>query len=355
MIKQEDQNNRKAPAHKTITSWLITQLEQLPHTRHSFFKLATVCYSITFVFLLISLLGNHISKIQIVGAIVIPLLFLTVVGIGTWLRKRLAQRFSPSLKRNEMLFRLVSTVSTPHPSNNNEFIFRRFRPSTTEPYYFPPSDNDRLLVEVAKLKGTSFLGAAREDTLDNKLRRNHAHQRKNPFCLMLVSDKNKLNNSLSFIGFTHLIPVNEATYNQYLTGEIGDNDLNSDRVCGPDEAAFGVIIFSLGLERYRLKQVFKNKPNGKFDRLLSKVGLPPFRANAMYTAEFDLWVGLIYHLRLLLQNQNMVQWPATILAKSFNAKVVHMLEGAGFNKRKEVSADGEALFELKLTLHEASR
>ena len=75
----------------------------------------------------------------------------------------------------------------------------------------------------------------------------------------------------------------------------------------------------------------------------------------MYTAEFDLWVGLIYHLRLLLQNQKIAQWPATILAKSFNSKVVHMLEGAGFNKREELSADGESLFELKLTLHETNR
>lgn len=355
MIKQKHQNKRKERAHKMIAGWLIMQLEQLPHTRQSFFQLATVCYSLTFVFLLISLFGNNISKIQIVGAIVIPLIFLTIVGIGIWLRKRLAQRFSPSLKRNEMLFRLVSTVSTPHPSNKNEFVFRRFRPRTTEPYYFPPSDNDRLLAEAAKLNSTSFLGAAREDTLDNKQRRIHANQRKNPFCLMLLSDKNQSSNSLSFIGFTHLIPVNEATYHQYLAGEIGDNDLNSDRVCGLDEAAYAVIIFSLGLERYRLKQVFKNKPNGKFDRLLSKIGLPPFRTNAMYTAEFDLWVGLIYHLRLLLQNQKIAQWPATILAKSFNSKVVHMLEGAGFNKREELSADGESLFELKLTLHEASR
>lgn len=355
MIKQKNQSNRKETAHKTTSSWLVMQLEQLPHTRQSFFKLATVCYSFTFIFLLVSLLTNNVNKTQIVGAIVLPLLFLTIVGIGTWLRKRLAQRFSPSLKRNEMLFRLVSTVSTPHSSNKHEFVFRRFRPKTTEPYYFPPPDNDRLLAEAAKLNSSSFLGAARKDTQENKLRRNHAHQRKNPFCLMLVSDKYKPNNSFSFVGFTHLIPVNETTYNRYLTGEIGDNDLMPELVCALDEPAFAVIIFSLGLERYRLKQVFKNKPNGKFDRLLSKVGLPPFRANAMYTAEFDLWVGLIYHLRLLLQNQKIVQWPATILAKSFNSKVTHMLEGAGFSKREEVSADGEALFELKLTLHEASR
>ena len=347
--------SRQEPVHKKFVSWMIKQLEQLPHTRQSFFKLATVCYSLTFIFLLISLFGNSISKTQIIGAIVFPLLFLFIVGLGTWLRKRLEQRFSPSLKRNEMLFRLVSTVSTPHPSRKNEYVFRRFRPSTTDPYYFPPSDNDRLLAEAAKLSSTSFLGAASQDTLEDKLTRNYAHQRKNPFCLMLVSDKNKPNNALSFIGFTHLIPVNEITYNQYLAGKIGDNDLNANHVCGTDEAAFAIIIFSLGLERYRLKQVFKSRPNGKLDRMLSKVGLPPLRANAMYTAEFDLWVGLIYHLRLLLQNQNIVQWPATILAKSFNSKVMHMLEGAGFSKREEYTADGESLFELRLTLHEASR
>jgi hypothetical protein len=101
--------------------------------------------------------------------------------------------------------------------------------------------------------------------------------------------------------------------------------------------------------------MFKNRPIGKFDQMLSKIGLPPFRANDLYEAEFDLWVGLIHHLRQLLQNQKTVQWPVSIIAQSFNKKVIRVLEDAGFNKREETSADGEPLFELKLSLNETAR
>ena len=100
--------------------------------------------------------------------------------------------------------------------------------------------------------------------------------------------------------------------------------------------------------------MFKNRPIGKFDQLLSKIGLPPFRANDLYEAEFDLWIGLIHHLRQLLQNQQTVQWPINIIAQSSNSKVIRVLEDTGFNQREDTSADGEPLFELKLNLHQTA-
>lgn len=172
---------------------------------------------------------------------------------------------------------------------------------------------------------------------------------------MLISHKDNTSNTLTFTGFTHLTPVSEATYKKYLNGKISDYDFGADLVCSLDEPAFAIIIFSQGLDPYRLKQVFRNRSMGKLDQLLSNIGLPPFRTNDMYEAEFELWVGLIHHLRQLLQNQKIVQWPAYILAKSYNLKVMQILESAGFNKREETSADGESLFELKLTLHETAR
>lgn len=355
MTKRIPQNHRQAPANKTIIDWLMKQLQQLPSTRQAFFKLAAACYTLTLVFLLASMFGESISKAEVIAAILVPLLFLIIVGVGLWLRKRLDQQFSPSVKRKEMLYRLLSTVTKPHPNRKGEYVFKRFRPSTTAPYHFPPSDNDKLIAESAKLNSALFLGASHEDTLDIKLCRNRSHQRKNPFSLMLISHQNKTSGTLTFIGFTHLVPVNEETYNNYLDGKIADTDYSSDLVCSLDEPAFAIILFSQELDRYRLKQVFKNKTMGKLDRLLSRIGLPPFRANDMYEAEFELWVGLIHHLRQLLQNQKTVRWPTTILAKSFDSKVMRILEEAGFNKREETSADGESLFELKLTLQEATR
>lgn len=340
-------------AHQSVIGWLIKQLRQLPSTRQAFFKLATVCYSLTFLFLVASLFGERVSKVEVAGAILLPLLFLVLVGFGAWVRQRIDQRFSPSFKRKVMLHRLVSTVTKPHPSNADEYIFKKFRPSTVTPYHFPPPDNDRLIAEAAKLNCAVFLGSAYEDTIDSKQRRNHSHQLKNPYSLMLVSHQDKSSTALKFIGFTHLIPVNEATYHQYLDGKIQDNAFSADLVCSLDEPAYAVIIFSLGIERYRMKRLFKSRSIGKVDRVLSKIGLPPYRANDLYDAEYDLWVGLIYHLRQLLQHQTTVQWPTNILAQSFNKKVMHVLTDAGFKQRTETSADGEPLFELKLSLHEA--
>lgn len=348
-------NDRQEPFYKTVINWLIKQLQQLPDTRQAFFKLATVSYSLTFLFLLVSLFGENISKSTIAGAILLPLIFLFVIGIGLWLRKRIDQQLSPSVKRKELLINLLSTVSKPHPNKKNEFVFKRFRPSSTEPYHFPSSDNDKLIAEVAKVSSAMLTGDIFEDSVAHKRSRNYAHQHKNPFCLMLISHKDNANNTLTFTGFTHLIPVNEATYKKYIDGKITDHDFSSELVCRLNEPAFAVIIFSQGLDPYRLKQVFKNRSMGKFDRFLSSIGLPPFRENDMYEAEFELWVGLIHHLRQLLQNQKIAQWPTFILAKSYNLKVMQILEGAGFNKRKETSADGESLFELKLTLHETTR
>lgn len=345
-------SRRNLLAHKTIIAWLIKQLRQLPTTRQAFFKLAAACYSLTFIFLIITLLGDSVSKLEIIIAIVLPLIILIIVGAGAWLRKRIDQRFSPSVNRNKMLNRLARTVTSPHPTNADEYIFKRFRPRSTEPYHFPPADNEKLIAEAAKLDCAVFLGSAYEDSLESKLHRNHTHQSKNPFSVMLVSLNDKTSGTLKFIGFTHLIPVSEATYDQYLNGKITDKDFNAGLVCKPHEPAFAVIIFSLGLERYRLKEVFKNNNRGKFDMLLSNIGLPPIGANDMYEAEFNLWVGLIYHLRQLLDNQKTAQWPTRILAPSFNKKVMRILEGAGFKKRPETSANGESLFELKLSLND---
>jgi hypothetical protein len=352
-MKPNPLNQQQEPIHKKVISWLVKQLEQLPYTRQAFFKLATASYSLTFLFLLISLFGESVSKSQIIGAIALPLLFLIVISIGLWLRKRIDQQFSPSLKRKEMLVRLVSTVSKPHRHRKGEFVFKRFRPSSTEPYHFPLCDNEKLIAETAKLNSAVFLGEAYENNIEHKLSRNLSHQRKNPLSLMLISHKDKISGALTFIGFTHLLPVTEATYKAYLEGKIADNEFSADLVCSPDEPVFAVIIFTQELDRYRLKQVFKNKTMGKRDRLLSNIGLPTFIANDIYEAEFALWVGLIHHLRQLLQNQKTVQWPINILAKSYSPKVIQILEAAGFNKREETSADGESLCELKLTLHEA--
>lgn len=351
MPKQKQQNATHTA--QSVVSWLMKQLQQLPHTRQAFFKLATACYSLTFLFLIASLFGETITKAEVIGAILLPLMFLLIVGLGAWIRQRIDQRFSPSEKRKAMLHRLVSTVTKPHPSNANEYILNKFRPSTIAPYHFPPPDNDRLIAEAAKLNCAVFLGSAYEDTLERKLRRNHAHQRKNPYSLMLVSHQDAVGDTLKFIGFTHLIPVNEANYHKYLDGKIHDNDFGADLVCSVNEPAYAIIIFSLGIERYRMKRLFKNRTISKLDRTLSKIGLPPYKANDLYDAEYDLWVGLIHHLRQLLQHQTTVQWPTNILAQSFNKKVMQILIDAGFQQRNKTSADGEPLFELKLTLHEA--
>jgi hypothetical protein len=152
-----------------------------------------------------------------------------------------------------------------------------------------------------------------------------------------------------FMGFTHLIPISEGTYHDYIRGKISDTDFNASLVCSPDQEAHAILVFSLGLDLWRLKEIITGRRLGKVDRLFKKVGLPPFQIGSLHEAEEDLWRGFFYHAQVLLRQQRFSSYPVIFLAQSLNASVKRVLRISGFIMLDgRISADGEELFEIKL-------
>lgn len=342
------------PYSKLIAQqWLLKLLRKLPSTQQGFFKLATALYILALFYLLAVLIIDHINLVHMITAMLTPTALLIATATGSWFRKRIDIGTSRADRRKKLLHRLVKTVIKATPNKTGEYLLKRFVPSTTAPYVFPTPQNERLIAEIENLNCDVVLGTGHIDNTEVLAQSRHgAYQQKNRLSLMLISQQIKASSVLNFIAYTHLMPVNKTTYEQYMTGELLDSDLSADFVCRPDEPAFAILLLSIGLDRYRLKQLFKNRTQGQFDRFLARLGLPPFSTNDLYQAEYDLWVGVIHHLRQLLQHQTTMQAATRIVAHPFNGKIEQLLLAAGFNKPNTAKTNGKKLCELTLTLIE---
>jgi hypothetical protein len=237
----------------------------------------------------------------------------------------------------------------------NEIHLRRNRPKLGYLYRFPDADNrDGLLHKAAELNTTIFSSSTFKDSFDAKYERNESHQVKNEHAIMLIahpleSAGTEISTPVEYIGFTHLIPINKVTYRQYLKGEISDIRFSDQLVCSPSEPAYAILVFSLGLHRWRMKEIVQGRKLSVFDRILARIGIPPFDIGSLRDAEQHLWVGFVHHLQVLLKNQKLQQLPVILLAQSFNEKVSNVLTEIGFRKIDgKVSADEEDLFEIKV-------
>lgn len=103
--------------------------------------------------------------------------------------------------------------------------------------------------KVSYLNAVAFKRGNWKDSYNAKYQRNLAHVRKNKLSMMLV--KSLVENKC--IGFTHIFPITEATWKEYLAGEIGDNDYPADEVCDLDiltkrtefDKPYGIMLFSI--------------------------------------------------------------------------------------------------------------
>jgi hypothetical protein len=221
-------------------------------------------------------------------------------------------------------------------------------------YTFPdPLEHDGLLKEASRLNCVAFSNSAFADSFEAKERRNGSHQRKNPHSLLLMAYQHHAGSpgpsgSAEYIGFTHMIPIDEPTYVRYVEGKIEDNSFSARDVCGPDEKAYAILVFSLGLDRWRIKEIITGRKLTFLDRLFQQIGLPPFRIGNLYEAELNLWIGFLHHLQVLLREQRFSRYPVVLLAQNFNAKVERVLKNIGFTRLEGLSADKEHIFELRV-------
>lgn len=97
-------------------------------------------------------------------------------------------------------------------------------------------------------------------SLEDKIARNRSHIKRNSHCFMAIKDVNEPNR---YVGYTHILPVDKSTWDEYMAGKIGDNDFSylniipdiSDK---DDQKPYGLIIFSIA-NIYPLRSFKTNK------------------------------------------------------------------------------------------------
>jgi hypothetical protein len=259
----------------------------------------------------------------------------------------------PSIRNQEMLESLVLKATGSKSARAPKGIaMLPFSPSVPGIYRFPKIDDpDGAFSRAVELNCVAFSSSIFADSYARKLKRNKEHQEKNPFAIMLVQhhgDSEDANDE-PYIGFTHLLPVSESVYRDYTNGNIKDNDFCADDVCSLDEEAYGIIVFSLGMDRYKLKQLVKKRGMTSAERLLAQVGTPSLNTQGLRGTELALWEGVVVHLHQLLDEQRFYGDSVRLLAQNLNTKVASVLRLIGFKQLNKKSGDGDDLFELKVS------
>lgn len=281
-----------------------------------------------------------------------------LVIIVTWLRPILELRQSPAEQRAQVLKEQLN-IYVKRPADPLEpFALRRWNFKKKSLFYFPAPDNSDGLMRIAgELNYWIFRNTAFGDSLDTKIARNTGHQRKNPNVLMLLAHPNQDTEEntkvpMQWIGFTHLIPVNQHTYNAYLSKKINDNDFDASYVCPSDEPAYAVIVFSIGMDRYKIKALHSEEIKLKKKRSW-KEAYQNFSQPSSLFLEADKFLrdGLVFHLRHIIENQKWETRTAKVVTQSLNRKVVNVLLAADFKPLPDDmrTADNEPTFELELS------
>jgi hypothetical protein len=298
--------------------------------------------------------GTLLSVDKAVAALFRPVLRLVRFLCNDPVRLLVDQRESSLAHRQGMLLQLRDTAGTLLRKRNKRWVLRKRSWAKHEALYvFPrPGNEDGLMATAAALNCEVYRDSAYTDTYEKKYMRNQGHQERNPWAIMLVGHEKPLEtdprNEQVFVSFTHLIPINQETYDRYVKGEISDLDFDVKLVCQPHEKAVAILVFSLGLSRFRMRTLRVSKLS-RLDRVLCYIGLPPFRIGDLYGAELNLYAGFVHHLHRLLDHQNHEPESLVLLAQNLDRTVGRVLISFGFRQLKGRSADGDALFEISIS------
>lgn len=336
----------------TAIGLLFWMLRLLPRRQEQLKKCIGTPVAIGLLYMATSALGDPISGVELSVGLAAPPLSLVLILAGTWVRKQVDQRFTSTAQRLERLHELRRITSRAHDSRPGEIVLRDVDSPVRELFQFPdPSNEDGLLTVATELNCAAFASTPFRDSFEAKLDRNGSHLLRNPYTIMLMAHEEPSGQrgaeKNQHVGFTHLIPVTHGTYKRYVRGEIGDNDFDSDLVCQPYEEAYAIIIFSLGLDRWRLKEILQERKLSGWDRFLARVGIAPAWIDDMYEAEQNLWWCFVEHVTYLMAHQRFVDFPVTLVAQSLNRKVEKNLKAIGFAQLPGTSKDDEHLYTLK--------
>lgn len=183
--------------------------------------------------------------------------------------------------------------------------------------------------QIWKGKGKNF-----SENVMEKIERNSLHARKNPYCLLLIKPfpvggffptKER-----QYVGFSHVIPLTEEGYKDYVAGRIQDNSFPSEFICGPEDRPSALLIFSIAIDgRRALRRAYQGLPitQKKLQRL-------------KHRAAQELMQALTYHVHFLMSLYADPARSLEILAQTDGSRdVMGALQTAGFRPTSNISAD----------------
>ena len=163
-----------------------------------------------------------------------------------------SQRHPLDFKKTNL--QLVSPGDLGITVEKNHVVIRQNKlPSLYLKNYFKIADDKKLIGKASRINADAFFSKSEwSQSVRKKYKRNKSYFEKNPYSMMLISDRKILS---KYIGISHIIPLTQESYNIYASGCTKDNSFPDDLVCSKDQTPSNLLIFTLAIDHKRLRKL----------------------------------------------------------------------------------------------------
>jgi hypothetical protein len=178
-------------------------------------------------------------------------------------------------------------------------------------------------------------GAGLEQNVVEKTVRNESHFQKNPHTVLLVKAGafQQFQPADEYIGYTHVIPLTQAGYNDYYRGGIEDNLLGADVICAPEESARALLLFSFAMDTMSLRRAYKGLSLSNSSN----------RHLWMYAIATELVRAMAFHVSWLMKLHANVGSAELLTQNDTDRGMQTVMELLGFEKTPYRSGDGHTI------------
>jgi hypothetical protein len=304
------------------------------------------------------------AKDAIADASSIGVLFLLYLIL--WSARLVLEHRPSPLERRSEIKELAATVLFAKQPGEQSRRLSLVRSNTSR--IIRTADTSELVSTMTRLNCDLFSRSVHGQNFGEKLERNLAHMRKNSRVIRLLgmSSSGILNLQESgddsaqefqlfpAIGFSHIIPINQTTYNQYVVREksgpgIEDVDFSAEYICAPNEKAHAFLIFTIAIDPALIKRWELNSQLGKMAGWRETFQGSRSKLWHMLKTERELYIMALEHISELAQRHTDPKQECLILAQAFKRRAEGTLLEFGFQKLEGArTADNEPLYQLKL-------
>jgi hypothetical protein len=229
------------------------------------------------------------------------------------------------------------------------------------------ANTEELVAQMTLLNCKGFARSVYGTRFENKYRRNLDHVGKNAHVIRLLgmmetgkralralSEEEKETieeeDRIPWIGFSHIIPINETTYHRYLCYQPSDRGIEdigfpAEHVCAPCETPYAFLVFTVAMDpklilRWELGQ------RDRFAAVLNDSRSPMYH---VLKTERELYLMVLEHIRELAILHGCTDKKCLLLAQAFKPSTEKMLQALGFTRVDDArTADSEAVYQMKV-------